>query len=263
MIMEQVLIVALAAALLVACCVVWRLMHVMKDIRRSECIQKAFLRHISQEVHQPLKVVEKLAGTVAQEDLYLSKNEKRNIAEQLRYNANLVSTLMDEVLMFTDAAENGHLQKKESFSPNALCRRCLEANMGSIYHREAVKLDFKREMSDEFFIKSDRHLVELVVNKLICSACKFTEEGAVTVGCNIHEYPDSLTVFVQDTGVGIPENRLGKLFSFFEAPDDIKNEVEMDLSICQRIAEKLGGHLLLDSLYKKGTRMLLVLPLRA
>jgi K+-sensing histidine kinase KdpD len=261
--MEQVFIMALTAALLVACCLVWRLMGSMKRIRRAERIKKAFLRHISQEVHQPLKVVKKLAGTVAQEDLYLSKNEKRNISEQLNYNANLVNTLMDEVLMFTDAAENGHLLKKESFSPNALCRRCLEANMGSLYHREAVTLDFKRDMGDEFFVRSDRHLVELIVNKLICSACKFTEEGAVTVGCNTHEYPDSLTIFVQDTGVGIPENRMGKLFSFFDEPDDIKDEVEMDLSICQRVAEKLGGHLLLDPIYKKGTRMLLVLPLRA
>lgn len=82
---------------------------------------------------------------VGKEDLYLSKNEKRNISDQLNYNANLVETLMDEVMMFTESSNEGHQLHIESFSPNALCRRCLEANMYSIYHRQAVKLNFKRE----------------------------------------------------------------------------------------------------------------------
>ena len=66
---------------------------------------------------------------------------------------------------------------------------------------------------------------------------------------------------MSDTGGGIPEGRQGSIFSYFEQPDEMKDEAELDLSVCQRLAEKLGGELVYDERYRKGTRMLLVLPL--
>jgi signal transduction histidine kinase len=134
--------------------------------------------------------------------------------------------------------------------------------MNSIYHCKRVKLQFNRELRDEFFVNSDRHLVELIVNKLIINACKFTEEGTVTVGCNTTTHADRLTIYVCDTGKGIPEARMSNLFSYFDEPDDLQDEAELDLSICRRIAEKLGGELLYDVAYQDGTRLELILPLR-
>lgn len=259
--METVLLIILLLLLLGSCVMIWYMRNKMRSARKSERIIQAFLQNINHEIRNPLKVVNGLADTVSKEDLYLSKNEKRNIADQLRYSTSLIGTLMDEVMMFTGADETGHQLKLESFSPNALCRRCLEANLHSIYHRQAVTLKYKRGVDDEFFIKSDIHLVELVVNKLIINACRFTEEGHITAGCSTTEYPDRLAIYVADTGIGIPENRMGSLFSYFERPDDMKDEAELDLSICHRLAEKLGGELLRDAYYTGGTRMVLVLPL--
>ena len=174
-----------------------------------------------------------------------------------------METLLDEVMMFAGNEKEGHQLHDESFSPNVLCLRCLEANMYSLYRREAVKLSFKRELSDEFFMKSDHHLVELILNKLILNACRFTEHGEVLVGCNTREYADRITFFVEDTGGGIPENRLNNLFTWFDNPEDMNDEVELDLAVCQRVAQKLGGMLVRDEHYQRqGTRMLLVLPLK-
>lgn len=235
----------------------------LKETSKSEKMQKAFLTNIHHEICVPLKAVKGMAEVVGKEDLYLSKNEKRNISDQLNYNANLVETLMDEVMMFTESSNEGHQLHIESFSPNALCRRCLEANMYSIYHRQAVKLNFKRELNDEFFVKNDLHLVELVLNKLILNACRFTEVGEVMVGCNISEHTDRLTIFVEDTGNGVPENRRNNLFTWFESPDDVADEVEIDLSICHKIIQKIGGKLYMDDNYqRRGTRFVLILPLR-
>ena len=178
--MERIIIAVLVVVLLLALCAVWRMKAVNKESKRAERIKQAFLQNIHNEIRMPMKAVSAMADTIAQDDLYLSKAEKSNISEQLKYNVSLIGTLMDEVIMFTDSTGRGHALKMESFSPNALCRRSLEANVYSIYHREAVKLNFKRAVSDEFFIKSDRHLVELIVSKLIVNACKFTEQGEVT-----------------------------------------------------------------------------------
>lgn len=225
-------------------------------------IQEGFLQHVSDEIRQQLKQINELAATISQEDLYLSISEKRDISEQLQYNTHLIATWLDETMLFANNAGSGHPLKLESFSPNGVCRRCLESNMTSIYHRSAVKLHFRRELSDEFFLNSDRHLVELIVNKLVINACRFTEQGEIVVGCNTTEHAGKLTISVSDTGGGIPTNRRNRLFSYFERPDDVKDKAELDLSICQRIAEKLGGELLYDEHYQFGTRFMLVLPMR-
>lgn len=263
--MSTLMIIILAVIVLALMGALWYIMTLKSQqyaTSKSERMKLAFLNNINNEIRAPLKSVTELAGMVAKEDLYLSKNEKRNIADQLIYNANLVSTLMDEIMMFSDSEKEVHRLHIESFSPNALCRRCLEANMLSLYHRQAVKLNFKREINDEFFMKSDRHLVELILNKLILNACRFTEVGEIVVGCNLSENVDCLTIFIEDTGVGVPENRRNKLFTWFDQPDDMQDEVELDLSICQRISQKIGGTLFMDEHYqRRGTRFVLLLPL--
>jgi len=260
--MERVLIIVLAIVTVFTLYLYRKVKRDFKVIRKNDRMKQAFLTNVSHEIRTPLKVVNELAAIVAKDDLYLSKNEKRNIADQLRYNASLISTLLDEVMEFSDNEAEGHHLKDDSFSPNALCRRCLEANMYSVHHQQDVKLSFKRELSDEYFVKSDRHVVELILNKLIVNACRFTEKGSITVGCNTGERIGMLTVFVSDTGVGIPENRMSRLFSWFESPTGMMDDAELDLSICRRLAEKLGGELAIDANYTTGTRVMLLLPLK-
>ena len=259
---QNVILIILAVALIacvVSLCMVGRQ---LAKVRKYDRMKRAFLNNVSREIRTPLKSVIEMAAVLAKEDLYLSKDEKRNIADQLQYNANLIGTFIDEVLVFTEADTVGHQVKEDTFSPNGLCVRCLEANMHSIFHRQAVKLNFKRELSDEFFVKSDRHIVEVILNKLIMNSCRFTEEGSITLGCNTSERDGQIVFFVEDTGGGIPENRKNNLYTWFDDPEDMADEAELDLSICQRLAQKIGGALELDELYAKGTRMLLILPLK-
>jgi K+-sensing histidine kinase KdpD len=259
---QNVILIILAVALIACVVSLWMVGRQLVMVRKNDRMKRAFLNNVSREIRTPLKSVIEMAAVLAKEDLYLSKDEKRNIADQLQYNANLIGTFIDEVLVFTEADTVGHQVKEDTFSPNGLCVRCLEANMHSIFHRQAVKLTFKRELSDEFFVKSDRHLIEVIINKLILNSCRFTEEGTITLGCNTTENVRQITFFVEDTGGGIPENRKKNLYTWFEDPEDMADEAELDLSICQRLARKLGGVLEHDETYVKGTRMLLVLPLK-
>lgn len=258
--METLLIVLLTIALLAVLYIYNKVRAQLKQVCKSDFMLRAFLKNFSNEIRSPLNAVAKIADVVSKPDLYLSKNEKRDMGDQLRYNVGVVHSLLNEVMVFTDT---GNYQlKDEMFSPNALCRRSLEANNNNLYRKSGVRLNFKREMSDEFFVKSDRHVVDLILNKLILNACRFTQEGDIMVGCNTTESPGYLTIFVSDSGGGIPEHRKDNIFTFFDDPADMMDEAELDLSICQRLAQKLGGDLLIDQYHLKGTRVLLLLPLK-
>lgn len=259
----EILLICILVIALVAMLYLYNKVRVeLKSTKKCDYMMRAFLQNISSEIRSPLKVINKIADVVSKPDLYLSKNEKSDMGDQLHYNAGVIISLLNEVMVFTDADSNHYRLKDEVFSPNALCRRSLEANQNNVYRRENVKLHFMHELSDEFFIKSDRHVVDLIVNKLILNACRFTEEGDVTVGCNTSENPGWLTVFVSDTGKGIPAQRRENIFTWFDTPEDMFDAAELDLSICMKLANKLGGELQLDQMHQRGTRVLLLLPIK-
>jgi len=171
----------------------------------------------------------------------------------------MITTLLDEVGIYTENG-SGHPIVEERFSPNQLLQRCLDGNRSQA--AEGVKLVFRRELGDDKFVSADRHIVELVLNKLIYSACKFTKKGEISVSCHGGGAVNKLTFCVQDTGDGVPMARQNHLFDWFENPEDMKNETEFDLSVAQRLASKIGGYLRYDSLYKMGTRMEFVIPMK-
>lgn len=229
-------------------------------IRRADKLKAAFIKAIARELRTPLHSVSGLAEVIAKEDLYLSKGEKRNISEQILYNARMISTLLDEVSIYSEDGSRGHQLEDERFSPNRLCQACIDANLPCV--NQGVRLMFDRSLGDEFFVSADRHMVELVLNKLVYCACRFTKQGEICVGCRCDETRRQLTFFVQDTGGGIPEDRKASMFRWFDDPDIMAEETEFDLSIAQRLASKIGGYLRYDETYTRGTRMEFVLPVR-
>lgn len=254
-------VVLLTIALLACLWQVKTLTETAKEANRANRAKEAFLRNLGLEIRTPLHTVSALAGIIADESLYLSKGEKRNISDQIKFNAGLIATLLDEAMLLTDTSE-GHTMEDEEFSPNLLCRRCMDAMLQQGGEDTSVKILFKRELSDEFFVYADSHLVELVLSKLLVNARRFTEKGEIVVGCNTTENPGLLTIYVQDTGVGIPEDRKGELFNWFDHPDNVPDDTEISLSVANHLVRKMGGMLSLDPHYQGGTRMLIVLPIK-
>ena len=211
---------------------------------RSDKLKSHFVKSLVYEIRSPLQSVMKLAEMMGKKDLYLSKEEKKHVADQIGYHSSLMDTLLDEVEVYADSNKKGHHVTDERFSPNRVCERCIDANLHNV--PEGVKMTFRQE----------------VLNKLIILACRFSKKGEITVGCRYEENSHRLTFVVQDMGGGIPEGRGDALFNWYNDPDDVFDETEIDLSVSQKLASKLGGFIHWDDTYKNGTRMEFVLPVR-
>lgn len=232
----------------------------VSESRKSDRLKTAFIKALAREIRTPLHTVSGLADIISKEDLYLSKGEKKNISEQIQYNARIISTLLDEVSIYSEDGNGGHRLEDERFSPNRLGQACIDANLSNVH--KGVRLMFSQRVGDEFFVSSDRHIVELVLNKLLFCACKFTQQGEIRLGCQYDDTRRLLTFFVQDTGAGIPEERRSILFKWFDDPNPLAEETEFDLSVAYRLAQKIGGYLRWDGSYTRGTRMEFTLPVR-
>ena len=113
------------------------------------------------------------------------------------------------------------------------------------------------------FIRADRAKVRQVLDNFVGNALKFTERGGVTLSCTEAEGGD-LRIEVTDTGSGIPEDRLGDIFSEFvqlgEQDGRLTDGTGLGLAIAKRIAEALGGSVSVHSELGVGSTFALVLP---
>jgi PAS domain S-box-containing protein len=112
-------------------------------------------------------------------------------------------------------------------------------------------------------IESDARRVEQIILNLLNNAIKFTDKGSVTLQCEVVD--NAIVTRIIDTGIGIHEEDVGKLFKPFSQIDTGLSRTHegtgLGLSICKRLAEKLGGTVSVTSTFGSGSTFVLTLPL--
>lgn len=113
-------------------------------------------------------------------------------------------------------------------------------------------------------VQADRQVLQLVLGSLISNATKFTPEGgSVTVGA--YRKDDNLCVYVQDTGVGIKEEELERIFDrFYQVENSLRREhggIGLGLAIAKEMATLIGGEISVASRVGHGSTFTLSLPI--
>lgn len=125
-------------------------------------------------------------------------------------------------------------------------------------HRPNVKLVFNPGLK-ECFITTDSYRLTQVFNNLVTNAIKFTEKGSITVGYDVAG--DMLKFYVKDTGMGISEGDIKKLFTRFTKLNSFIQGTGLGLSISRTIVERLGGTMKVESPGRgKGTIFYFTIP---
>ncbi len=106
--------------------------------------------------------------------------------------------------------------------------------------------------------------VRQCVLNLISNACKFTEQGVITL--TIRAQGPNILISVKDTGIGLSEEKLQKLFHAFTQADPSTTRryggTGLGLHLTKQFCEMLGGHITVESTSKKGSTFTLVLPIK-
>ncbi len=131
---------------------------------------------------------------------------------------------------------------------------------------EEKKIALKRTGLKELDIKADRRALKQVLINLLSNAVKFTPEGGRVTVKLARRAEDRCSIAITDTGIGIPESKLGKLGRPFEQVENqlskSRNGSGLGLAISRSLVEMHGGHLEVTSREGKGTTVTCVLPLR-
>jgi signal transduction histidine kinase/response regulator RpfG family c-di-GMP phosphodiesterase len=225
-------------------------------------IQKTrFLAAVSHDVRTPANAISLLADLIEQASKSPEVADLPELARDLKSNARSLIDLVSDVLDLA-RLDTGKLD----FQPVEFSLPQLLQSEVRQFERIAAEKNIQIHASagcDTLILKTDRMKLARILSNLVGNAVKFTEVGSVELHCD--KLPGGgAVVTVCDTGCGIPEAALTRIFDEFyqiQNPERDRNKGSgLGLAICKRLVDSLGCSMQVESTLGVGTRFILKMP---
>lgn len=247
--------------------------HIMKELRSekeaAECANRSkdeFLAMMSHEMRTPLNAIMGFAELLMMEPLSIPvKSHVDTILSAGKQQLKLI----DNILQYARLDRSSMKPLSRSFDALALAQSVIENNRRSAAH---LTVEIQNGFDDfhpiptnlEFF--TDPDLLREILENFVGNAIKYTKSGSVTLKIGIREHSNrktDLTFVVEDTGIGIPEEKINHIFeAFYQTDSSYKREFEgagLGLAICRKLADVINAKLGVESSHGKGSKFSLTL----
>ncbi len=219
----------------------------------ADRMKSAFLANMNHEIRTPLNAIVGFSQVLVDEEDMEVRQEYLKIIQN---NNELLQRLVNDVL---------DLSKIESNSMTfSFFNIYLPEMMDEIYRStqlrmpEKVVLELKECPAINFY--TDRIRLTQIITNLLNNAIKHTEKGFIRFGYDVLE--TEIKFFVEDTGEGIPEDKLESIFSRFVQLSDWSKGVGLGLAICKGLISKMGGTIAVTSRLGVGSVFYVTLPIQ-
>lgn len=222
-----------------------------------------FLAHISHEIRNPMTAVIGLSELAAQTNL---DEEQRDYIRNIQTSGNIMLHILDDTLDFSKI-EAGKIKLEHiAFRPKEVFDN-VGAIIGPKAEEKGLSFQFRGEDLVPTFLKGDPTRLSQILINLANNAVKFTDRGRVSIVFSQDRTGDDriwLHCRVTDTGIGMNEEQIGRLFqSFSQADVSVARKyggTGLGLVISKQLVELMGGSIGVESVPGKGSSFFFSLP---
>jgi PAS domain S-box-containing protein len=224
---------------------------------RAEAASEAkaeFLANMSHEIRTPLTGILGFSGLLAAMDQLPSR--ATSYIQRIETSGQSLLSVVNDILDFSKLEAGQVRLDPQPFAVEKLFEQTIElfAAQAAV---KAIDLDLTMDESVPETLDADSSRLRQVLNNLVSNAIKFTDKGSVDVAVSYDMSKAELRVVVRDTGVGVPADKLDRLFQRFSQVDGSVSRrhggTGLGLSICRSLVELMGGEISVRSTVDKGS----------
>ncbi|MBE0653131.1 MAG: PAS domain S-box protein, partial [Bacteroidales bacterium] len=242
------------------------LVEAKKIAEEADRLKTSFLANMSHEIRTPMNGILGLTEMLAR---YKVEGDKyKEYLAMISANGKMLLNLVNDIIDISKIEARQIDLHEIEFSAKELLNEvyCIISAERMVKGKESIELRSKSELDESHdYILADQSKIKQILINLIGNAVKFTQSGNVTFGCKF-EPNQKLLFYVEDTGIGIPEEKLELIFErFTQAEQSLTRSYTgsgLGLAISRGFVELMNGKIWAESEYGKGARFYFTIPYR-
>lgn len=236
-----------------------QLVALSKNLEEATHAKLVFFTNISHEFRTPLTLLLGPLENILKNET-LSKDGSK-LAQMMKKNVQVLMKLVDQIIEFR-RYENGKMQMYFTLNDLSQYIRDVYNSFEEISKKKHLHLQFKSS-NDDFMVWFDNDKMEKILNNLLSNAIKFTpENGHIKINLSRVEIENEAfaKISIKDTGIGIAEEHLDKIFDRYYKIDNTATGSGIGLALTKVLVELHNGQIQVDSHVGNGTCFDITIP---
>lgn len=230
------------------------------EVIESETANKNLIYTISHELKTPLTSIMMGIGLIKNDSIGKLNIKQKDIVDTMEEDVQKLNELVSDLLKVYEIQSNRNSLNKKSYDISKIIG---EAFSNFEFQAKEKNISLKLNLNSKLpYVMIDTEKIKWVLNNLISNAIRYTENGIVQINARYDK--EKIFVSVTDTGRGIPEEYLNKVFERFvrvEGFDIPQESTGLGLAIAKEIVEIHGGEIWCESKTGVGSKFTFTIPL--
>ena len=211
-----------------------------KQVAAANEMKSEFIRNVSHEVRTPLNIINGFSQVLAEMGPDMGDKERSVVAKNISHSAYQITSLVNKMLAIANDSSKDLMAQATETDGVAICCKAIE-NM-PVVDAEKVKVKLDNQTNGNVMLYTNGDSLLLMLSYILENAVKFTEKGHIILKVRTEKQKDrKMMLFsVEDTGCGIPSDKVGTIFQRWVKVDEFKEGLGLGLAYCWETAQKLG-----------------------